>query len=254
MSAKEKANTVTNALLVTISTIFQRSDLLAVQRKRRPWCHLHGGDSGGEEGGRPTLGCLCASGPAGRWSAPWGLQSSPVASICGWEYTLGFVCSNPICALKDPERSLSCSFSKYFAQVSKKKPTLPAESGHTRNWNKGFWIPAWGLQLSDSRLSCQTAPGGLSASCHCPQTKKEEAFKRWQSGEIINYFCALWSFSVSPICSQSKVVWQLWVLPALTSSHVWTWSQASVWDPAHRRKSCEKEGETGYFSIIGSGY
>lgn len=99
-----------------------------MQRKQRPWCHLHGGDSGGEEGGRPTLGCLCASGPAGRWSAPWGLQSSPVASICGWEYTLGFVCSSPVCALKDPERSLSCSFSKYFAQVSKKKLYLRSQA------------------------------------------------------------------------------------------------------------------------------
>lgn len=96
--------------------MWQTSDLLAVQRKRRPWCHPHRRDSGGEEGGRPTLGWLCASGPADRWSAPWGLQSSPAASIYGWECTLGYVCSNPVHSIKTQNNHFPAIFSEFSAQ------------------------------------------------------------------------------------------------------------------------------------------
>ena len=86
------------------------SDLLAAQRKQRPWCHLYRRGTGCVEGGRPNPGSLCASGPAGRWSAPWGLQSNPSTSICEWGYILVFVCSSPMWVLEEREQSLSHSF------------------------------------------------------------------------------------------------------------------------------------------------
>lgn len=163
----------------------QRSDLLAVQRKQRPWCHLHCGGSRGEEGGRPTLGWLCVSGPADMWSAPWGLQSSHDASIYEWEYRLEFVCSSPVQKTQNNHFPAVCT--KYFA-LNSVLVSLPQESCHTRSWNKGLLIPTWVPQLSDSLLSCLIAPDGLSASCHCPQTERQRIDQR-QSGEILYSFC-----------------------------------------------------------------
>lgn len=76
------------SLWVDLNTFWQRPHLPVLQRKQKPRCHLSWRCTGGEEGRRPTPGWPFISGPAGRWSAPWGLQSNSASSTYRWGYTL----------------------------------------------------------------------------------------------------------------------------------------------------------------------
>lgn len=95
--------------------------------------------------------------------------------------------SSVVSLSQDPQQSLSRSLQWMFStgnslySVLVSNQILPQESRHTRSWNKGFLTPTWVPQLSDSVLSCQIAPGGLSASCQCPQTEgRRRNIHRWQ--------------------------------------------------------------------------
>lgn len=78
-----------------------------------------------------------------------------------------------VVALRKPRTCFSERFVQQYSVLVSRR-ILPVESRHTRSWNKDFLNPTWVLQLSDSLLSCQIAPGCFSASCHCPQTAREE--------------------------------------------------------------------------------
>ncbi len=70
--------------------------LPCARRRRRWWCRRRPSCSRDGAGRRPARGTPASSGPAGRWSEPWGRRSSPCAPAGGSACRPASAYNNPV--------------------------------------------------------------------------------------------------------------------------------------------------------------